>query len=47
MSFVWNRWELTGGVGYGVFYLPVLGLASAKNWPVVDFGVAYRFDLYH
>jgi hypothetical protein len=47
VSFVWDRWELTGGVGYGVFYLPILGLASAKNWPLVDFGVAYRFDLYH
>lgn len=47
VSFVWDRWELTGGVGYGVFYLPILGLASAKNWPIVDFGVAYRFDLYH
>jgi len=47
VSFVWEKWELSAGVGYGVFYLPVLGLASAKNWPLVDFGVAYRFDLYH
>jgi hypothetical protein len=46
-SFVWERWELSAGVGYGVFYLPILGLASAKNWPLVDFAVAYRFDLYH
>lgn len=47
VSFVWERWELSAGVGYGVFYLPLLGLASAKNWPLVDFGFAYRFDLYH
>jgi hypothetical protein len=46
VSFVWNRWELAGGIGYGVFYLPLLGLASAKNWPLVDFSAAYRFDLY-
>jgi hypothetical protein len=46
-SFVFDRWELSAGVGYGVLYLPVLGLATAKRWPVVDFGFAYRFDLYH
>jgi len=46
VSFVWERWELSGGVGYGVFYLPVLGLASTEGLPVVDFGLAYRFDLY-
>jgi hypothetical protein len=46
VSFVWKKWELSAGVGYGVFYLPILGLASAKNWPLVDFGAAYRFDLY-
>jgi hypothetical protein len=46
VSFVFDRWELTTGVGYGVFYLPVLGLASTKAWPVVDFSFAYRFDLY-
>ena len=47
VSFEWEHWELNAGVGYGVFYLPVLGLASAKAWPVVDLAVAYRFDLYH
>jgi hypothetical protein len=47
VSFVWDRWELSAGVGYGIFYLPVLGLASAKNWPIIDLGFAYRFDLYH
>ena len=47
VSFVWKRWELSAGVGYGVFYLPILGLASGKNLPLVDFGLAYRFDLYH
>ena len=46
VSFVFNRWELSTGVGYGVFYLPVLGLATTKAWPVVDFAFAYRFDLY-
>jgi len=30
-----------------VFYLPALGLATAKSWPVVDLGFAYRFDIYH
>jgi hypothetical protein len=33
-------------VGYGVFFLPVVGLASAKAWPVIDFNAAYLFDLY-
>lgn len=47
VSFEWERWELNAGVGYGVFYLPALGLASAKSWPVVDLAFAYRFDLYH
>jgi len=47
VSFVWDRWELDGGVGYGVFYLPILGLATAKRWPILDLSVAYRFDLYH
>jgi hypothetical protein len=47
VSFEWERWELNAGVGYGVFYLPMLGLASAKSWPVVDLAFAYRFDIYH
>ena len=47
VSFEWERWELNAGIGYGVFYLPVLGLASTKAWPVVDLAFAYRFDLYH
>jgi len=47
VSFVWNKWELSGGVGYGVFYLPILGLATAKRWPILDLSFAYRFDLYH
>ncbi len=46
VSFVWNKWELSGGVGYGVFYLPMLGLASMKNWPLLELSAAYRFDLY-
>jgi len=47
VSFVWRRWELAGGVGYGVFYLPILGLATTKSWPILDLSFAYRFDLYH
>ena len=47
VSFEWERWELNAGVGYGVFYLPALGLASAKSWPVVDLAFGYRFDIYH
>lgn len=47
VSFEWEHWELNAGVGYGVFYLPVLGLASAKAWPVVDLAAAFRFDIYH
>ncbi len=47
VSFEWERWELNAGVGYGVFYLPVFGLATAKAWPVVDLAFAYRFDIYH
>jgi len=46
VSFVWKNWELAGGVGYGVFYLPILGLATAKRWPLLDLSFAYRFDLY-
>jgi len=47
VSFEWERWELNAGVGYGVFYLPALGLASAKSWPVADLAFGYRFDVYH
>jgi hypothetical protein len=47
VSFVWQRWELDAGVGYGVLYLPILGLATAKRWPILDLSFAYRFDLYH
>jgi len=46
VSFAWQNWEVSGGIGYGVLYLPVLGLATTKNWPVVDLAFAYRFDLY-
>jgi hypothetical protein len=46
VSFSWERWELHAGVGYGVFFLPVLGVATKKAWPVVDLGFAYKFDLY-
>jgi hypothetical protein len=46
VSFSWTHWELGAGVGYGVFILPVVGLASAKAWPVVDFNAAYLFDAY-
>jgi hypothetical protein len=46
VSFSWTHWELGAGVGYGVFFLPVVGLASAKAWPVVDFNAAFLFDAY-
>jgi hypothetical protein len=46
VSFSWDHWELGAGVGYGVFFLPVLGLASAKAFPVVDFNAAFLFDAY-
>ncbi|HEU4579907.1 MAG TPA: hypothetical protein VFS67_16720 [Polyangiaceae bacterium] len=46
VAFEGERWELQLGVGYGVFYLPVLGLPTSKSWPIVDLGFAYRFDLY-
>jgi hypothetical protein len=46
VSFNWKRWELHAGVGYGVFYLPILGLPTTKAWPIIDLGFAYRFDLY-
>jgi hypothetical protein len=46
VSFVWPRWEISAGVGYGVFYLPVLGLASGKALPDVELALAYFFDLY-
>jgi hypothetical protein len=46
VSFAWPRWELSAGVGYGLFYLPVLGLASSKALPDVEFAFAFFFDLY-
>jgi hypothetical protein len=46
VAFEWQSWELQVGVGYGVFYLPVVGLPTTKNLPIVDLGFAYRFDLY-
>jgi hypothetical protein len=46
VAFEGEHWELQLGVGYGVFYLPVVGLPTTKSWPIVDLGFAYRFDLY-
>jgi hypothetical protein len=46
VSFSWDKWELGAGVGYGVFFLPMLGLASAKAFPIVDFNAAFLFDAY-
>jgi hypothetical protein len=46
VSFDWEHWELSLGVGYGVFPIPGIGLSTAKALPVVDFAFAYRFDLY-
>lgn len=46
VSFDWTSWELYLGVGYGSFALPVVGLPTARAVPIVDFALAYRFDLY-
>jgi hypothetical protein len=46
LSYEGEHWELQLGVGYGVFYLPVVGLPTAKSLPVVDLAFAYSFDLY-
>jgi hypothetical protein len=46
VSFDWSRWELYAGVGYGAFPLPALSLPTRRAWPILDFAVAYHFDLY-
>ena len=46
VSFDWEHWELSIGVGYGVVPLPVFGIPTTKNWPLVDFAFAFHFDLY-
>jgi hypothetical protein len=46
VAFEGESWELQLGIGYGVFYLPVLGLPTTKSWPIVDLGFAYGFDLF-
>jgi hypothetical protein len=46
VAFAGESWELQLGIGYGVFYLPVLGLPTTKSWPIVDLGFAYGFDLF-
>jgi hypothetical protein len=46
LSYEGEHWEFTLGVGYGVVYLPVLGLPTTKSWPVVDLGFSYNFDIY-
>jgi hypothetical protein len=47
VAFEWDSWELSLGVGYGALPLPVLGATTARALPVVDFALAYRFDLYN
>jgi len=46
LSYEGAHWEFTLGVGYGVAYLPVVGLPTTKSWPVVDLGFSYNFDIY-
>ena len=46
LSYEGEHWEFTLGVGYGVAYLPVVGLPTTKAWPVVDIGLSYCFDVY-
>jgi len=46
LSYEGEHWEFTLGVGYGVVYLPVVGLPTTKSWPVVDLGFSYNFDIY-
>jgi hypothetical protein len=45
-AFDWEHWELSLGIGYGVFPLPALGIPTSNAYPIVDFAFAYRFDLY-
>jgi hypothetical protein len=47
VAFEWDSWELSLGVGYGALPLPVVGATTARALPVVDFALAYRFDLYN
>jgi hypothetical protein len=46
IAFDWTHWEVYLGVGYGNFELPVVGLPTNRAWPIVDFALAFRFDLY-
>jgi|SRR5688572_3824561 len=46
VAFEWEHWDLSLGVGYGALPLPILGATTARALPVVDFALAYRFDLY-
>jgi len=46
VAFEGENWELQAGVGYGVAYLPIVGLPTTYAWPIVDLGFAFSFDLY-
>jgi hypothetical protein len=46
ISLNWDHWELYAGIGYGAFLIPPLGLPTTRAWPIVDFAVAFHFDLY-
>jgi len=47
VAFEWENWDLSLGVGYGALPLPIIGATTARALPVVDFALAYRFDLYN
>jgi hypothetical protein len=46
VAFEGENWELQAGIGYGVAYVPILGLPTTYAWPIVDLGFAVSFDLY-
>jgi len=46
VAFEGQNWELQAGIGYGVAYVPIIGMPTANAWPIVDLGFAFRFDLY-
>lgn len=46
VSFDWTNWEFYLGVGYGTLQIPALGLPTTRALPVVDFALAFKFDIY-
>jgi len=46
VAFNWEHWELSAGLGLGVFPVPALGITTTRILPVFDFAFAFLFDLY-